>query len=145
MAGIVTVFDGKERGTRNIGSRALFLLYDFLIQCKKTSPILAADGKFAPQSDLDGIPGLTDWLNLADQADTTVAEIARLLEEVLPAEHPFWKNYDLLFVRKYLDELREQGKDVDGFIHESIGYFQASFRQVADLIRRRLKRERTKE
>ena len=142
MAGIITIFEagaeGADVGTLNIGSRALFLLYDFFVHCKNNSSILAIDQNFDPQSDREGVWGLTKYLSLADQSDTTVADIERLLREVVDPAHPLWQNHELLFASKFLDELRHQGKDVEGFIRESIDYYQTSFRQVADLIHKRL-------
>lgn len=139
MAGFVRIYDEGPKGVANVGSRVLTQLFKFLIWCKSVSPILAADHEFDPQLDFEGLGGATNYLNLAEISNGTVAEIGRLLVAASDPSYSYWSDNSKLFDKSWIEREYSQGHDVNSACLQFKTSAQAAFRQVAELIRQRLK------
>jgi hypothetical protein len=139
MAGLVTIDAGKE-GTINIGSRALDSLYEYMIRCKSTSPVLTADADFDPESDQKGVLGASNCIDFSGLNTGTLEEIYRLLVESVQPGNAFWEDCPDYMDPNFRERVLQQGEDWDAKLRGIRSRHQSAFQEVANLILERLKR-----
>ncbi|MCX6857581.1 MAG: hypothetical protein NTV80_22070 [Verrucomicrobia bacterium] len=145
MAGLIEIYNDGTAATNSIprvryylSGGSLRILVQYFQYYMASSAILMRDEHF--KRILEAAP-FVDWLPLDQSTDETVAEVARLLSDVLDPTHPYWTK-ECLEHAETLDAFREEcaktGRDADAEIYKSLEGERKSYREIIALIHERL-------